>query len=400
MASMESQFPPFQPVGVVIPTDILNNSTEMDNDESPPIKYSTPSRWEHDEISSIARKIRTKRPVFIVGDGLFSGDIDIDSIRQLIDIVDPIILSSGLSDSLFDFNELDYRGSVNLIDAHLESRIFEGVKVVINLGASIWPSMFPPQRLPWGREVYSVMVSPYMYSAIANYPTDHVIIGNVSEFCGQLVEILTCESMPVTAKERRSTSSAAKMPAIPVLDEFLGKLRNALEASVDHWDEDYLIYDESLSASKNIRYIFSPRRENTYFEARGGAIGSALPAVIGIGYSNTERKPLVFSGDGGAIFTIQSLWSIVTKEIDATIVVINNNGYHTLAINAAIMHGSTGQSYPRESFQNIDPGLNFSKISESFGVPCYRICENSDIESLDIVRFLAKPGPKMFEVVI
>ncbi|GAA2625871.1 alpha-keto acid decarboxylase family protein [Paractinoplanes durhamensis] len=57
------------------------------------------------------------------------------------------------------------------------------------------------------------------------------------------------------------------------------------------------------------------------------SIGYALPAVLGQGLAEPERRPVLFIGDGAAQMTVQELSTIAAAGINPIIVLLNNEGY-------------------------------------------------------------------------
>jgi alpha-keto-acid decarboxylase len=68
-----------------------------------------------------------------------------------------------------------------------------------------------------------------------------------------------------------------------------------------------------------------------------GSIGYTLPATLGAGLAERDRRPVLLIGDGAAQLTVQELGSFSREGLSPVIVVVNNDGY---TIERAI-HGET-----------------------------------------------------------
>ena len=90
---------------------------------------------------------------------------------------------------------------------------------------------------------------------------------------------------------------------------------------------DYTIVDESISASQILRAVVGYRPES-YFTAKTGQLGLALPAAAGI--ATTGKKVLCVVGDGSLMYTIQTLWTIRKYNLPVGIIILNNGGYMIL----------------------------------------------------------------------
>jgi indolepyruvate decarboxylase len=68
-----------------------------------------------------------------------------------------------------------------------------------------------------------------------------------------------------------------------------------------------------------------------------GSIGYTLPATLGAGLAQRDRRPVLLIGDGAAQLTVQELGTFSREGLSPVIVVVNNDGY---TIERAI-HGET-----------------------------------------------------------
>jgi len=58
-----------------------------------------------------------------------------------------------------------------------------------------------------------------------------------------------------------------------------------------------------------------------------GSIGYTLPATLGAGLAERDRRPVLLIGDGAAQLTVQELGSFSREGLSPVIVVVNNDGY-------------------------------------------------------------------------
>ncbi|WP_164842413.1 alpha-keto acid decarboxylase family protein [Actinoplanes solisilvae] len=69
--------------------------------------------------------------------------------------------------------------------------------------------------------------------------------------------------------------------------------------------------------------------EDTVFSGQPiwSSIGYALPAVLGQGLADPERRPVLVIGDGAAQMTVQELSTIAAAGLKPVVLLLNNNGY-------------------------------------------------------------------------
>jgi indolepyruvate decarboxylase len=68
-----------------------------------------------------------------------------------------------------------------------------------------------------------------------------------------------------------------------------------------------------------------------------GSIGYTLPATLGAGLAERDRRPVLLIGDGAAQLTVQELGVFSREGLSPVIVVVNNDGYTI----ERMIHGKT-----------------------------------------------------------
>ncbi len=67
-----------------------------------------------------------------------------------------------------------------------------------------------------------------------------------------------------------------------------------------------------------------------YHGLASGGIGWGLPASVGVSIANPDRPVVCFSGDGSAMYSIQSLWTAAHHKLPLNVVIANNGGYRII----------------------------------------------------------------------
>jgi TPP-dependent 2-oxoacid decarboxylase len=68
-----------------------------------------------------------------------------------------------------------------------------------------------------------------------------------------------------------------------------------------------------------------------------GSIGYTLPATLGAGLAQRDRRPVLLIGDGAAQLTVQELGAFSREGLAPVVVVVNNDGYTI----ERMIHGKT-----------------------------------------------------------
>jgi benzoylformate decarboxylase len=165
--------------------------------------------------------------------------------------------------------------------------------------------------------------------------------------------------------------------------------------------EDVVVFDEALTSSPELTMHLPPNRPGHYFATRGGSLGVGFPGALGLKLAYPDKTVLGFSGDGGAMYTIQALWTAARHDIGAKLVVCNNRSYQLLKLNVQQYwkeRGFPDRDFPG-SFDLGHPELRFDDMARSMGVPASRV-ESSDEVGPAIAEALAEPGPYLIDLVL
>lgn len=113
-----------------------------------------------------------------------------------------------------------------------------------------------------------------------------------------------------------------------------------------------------------------------------GSIGYALPATLGASLAlrdfHLPGRVFTVEGDGSAQMTVQELGTILRNNVDATMIITNNEGY---TIERAI-------NGPHSSYNDICPNWKWSLLCKVFGDPDSSVSKSqmiSTVEELDNV---------------
>jgi thiamine pyrophosphate-dependent acetolactate synthase large subunit-like protein len=178
------------------------------------------------------------------------------------------------------------------------------------------------------------------------------------------------------------------------MSRFIADLRKALP-------DGAMIFDEALTNSPPVSRYFQPDEPGSYFLTRGGSLGVGFPGAIGVKIAHPDKTVIGFSGDGGAMYTFQALWTAARHNVDAKFVVCNNGSYRLLQLNLMAYwqeRAMTPRDYPL-SFDLSQPALHFADMARSMGVPSVRVEKPWEVAPA-IEQMLAAPGPFLIDLVL
>ncbi|HEX5380298.1 MAG TPA: acetolactate synthase large subunit [Phenylobacterium sp.] len=166
-----------------------------------------------------------------------------------------------------------------------------------------------------------------------------------------------------------------------------------------HLPEGAIICDDAVTSGGGVAVPCMTAQPHEVLALTGGAIGIGMPLAIGAAVACPDRKVLALSGDGSAMYTVQSLWTMARENLDVTVVVFANHSYRILNIEM----GRTGAGNPGPSASKLldlgDPKIDWVSVARGLGVDAVR-CETGEQFEAAFARAMAEPGPKFIEAAI
>ncbi|CAN5801826.1 acetolactate synthase large subunit [soil metagenome] len=166
-----------------------------------------------------------------------------------------------------------------------------------------------------------------------------------------------------------------------------------------HLPEGAIICDDSVTSGGGVAVPCMTARPHDVLALTGGAIGIGMPLAIGAAVASPGRKVVSLNGDGSAMYTVQSLWTMARENLDVTVVVFANHSYRILNIEM----GRTGSGNPGPSASKLldlgNPKIDWVSLAKGLGVSAVR-CETAEQFETAFARAMSEPGPKFIEAAI
>ncbi|CAG2127176.1 Putative acetolactate synthase large subunit IlvX [Cupriavidus yeoncheonensis] len=131
----------------------------------------------------------------------------------------------------------------------------------------------------------------------------------------------------------------------------------------------------------------------------GGAIGSAMAVSIGAGIACPDRKVVNLLGDGGAMYTVQSLWTQARENIDVVNVIYANRGYKILNNELKRVGASQDGARAASMFDLQDPSLDWVALARGMGVEAVSVASGEDFDAA-FASAMQRRGPMLIEALI
>jgi acetolactate synthase-1/2/3 large subunit len=131
----------------------------------------------------------------------------------------------------------------------------------------------------------------------------------------------------------------------------------------------------------------------------GGAIGQGLPVAVGAAIAAPDRPVIALDGEGSAMYTIQSLWTMAREELDVTTVIFNNRSYAILNIELERVGAQGSGPKAKSQLDLAGPDLDFVKLANGLGVPAVSV-DTGERFVAELERAIAEPGPHLIEALV
>ncbi len=134
----------------------------------------------------------------------------------------------------------------------------------------------------------------------------------------------------------------------------------------------------------------------TWLSLTGGSIGQGGPVALGAAIACPERPVIALLGDGGAMYTIQALWTMARETLNVTTVIFNNQAYDILRYEYRRLGITHPGSKAASLFDLSEPTIDWATLGTSMGVQGHRV-ETAEDFSAALANCLHSPGPALID---
>ena len=171
----------------------------------------------------------------------------------------------------------------------------------------------------------------------------------------------------------------------------------AIAAAVGHFlPTNAIVVDESATSGAFLGPMTRASEPHDWISLTGGSIGYGLPVSIGASVADSDRKVVCLHGDGGAMYTIQSLWTMVRENLDVCVVIFANRKYQILQVELSRVGAQSMDPNTLKMLDLGDPELDFAKIAEGMGLEATR-ADTAKAFNDQFASSMQNRGPRLIE---
>ena len=163
--------------------------------------------------------------------------------------------------------------------------------------------------------------------------------------------------------------------------------------------EETIVCDEAATSG----FFVTPHAWNAkpldWLALTGGSIGQGLPLATGAAIGAPDRSVVCLHGDGGAMYTVQSLWTQARESLNVTNIIFSNRSYAILKVELDRV-GALGTGERAASMFSLDdPAISWPSLAQSLGVSGYKTTTVEEFKKA-LSASIASEGPSLIEVMV
>jgi benzoylformate decarboxylase len=403
-----AQRPPMGPVMVSVPLDLLGAEVESEPYERG--ESFTRTRPDERAVAAAAHLLATaRRPVAIIGDGISRRDA-LDEMVRLAELVGARVYHHWMSDVDFPTRHPLYMGDFDT-DADATCDLLARADVIVVVGAPAFQQAIATVAplCPLGVPIIQIDDDPWEIGK--NVPLAAALEGDIRASLAELGEALA-----VRLQADGAAGAAVRERASVIADETAADVADFERRAAAHRDDVPIaaewvmrelaevlppgarVVDDSWSCSSVLRRSLPFSEPKQYQRSRrGGAIGGGLPMALGVKLAEPDRPVVCVTGDGSAMWSIQSLWNVRHDDLPIVVVVLSNGAYRQVRHMRGRMLGESTGEVLGTSLR--PPDIDFVAIAAGLGIPGRRVARPDGLRDA-LSEALGSGQPYLLDVVV
>ncbi len=378
---------------IVDADELRGYDPEVEGDEQPPI-------YDSSYTYKIIEKIRdAKRPVLLVGTGVRLAEAS-DELLEFIDLIQiPVVTAWNAHDLLADDNQY-YCGRPGSVGTRGGNFVVQNADLLIVLGCRMNIRQISYNYKSFAKNAYKIVID--IDEAELRKPTVRIDMPVHANLKDVLLEIINfgerdfgdhCDWLNWC----RDINSLypADLPQYYGTDKlnpyvFIKKFTSLL------YKDDAVICGNGSACVITFQTAVIKQGQRIFTNSGCAAMGYGFPAAVGACIARNNERTVCIDGDGSFMMNIQELQTVRYNNLNIKIVILNNNGYHSIRQTQSNLFNpplvgvcdGNGISFP-----------DFEKIAYAFDISYIKVQSESDIK-LITDKVLSAEGPIICEVVV
>lgn len=392
------------PVWLDIPLDVQGAMIETDN-----LIHFNPNEkpWCVPKVSvelaqTILEKIKTaKAPLILAGTGIRLSGAEEKFLKLLDKLQIPVVTAWNANDTVA-YNNPYFAGMPGTVGTRPGNFVTQNCDLLISLGCRLNIRMIGYNHYDFAKNAYKIIVDIDPRELIK--PTirpDMPVNADVNDLIDALLKqdyepqekhvewVSWCKNLvkkyPVAQESYKNSGEGVINPYI-----FTDKLFNHLN------EEDRIICGNGSACVITFQACTIKQGQRMFTNSGCAAMGYGFPAAVGVAVADNNKRTICIDGDGSVMMNIQELATVSYNKLNIKLIILNNNGYHSIR--------QTQTNLFKPPFIGIDPesGVSFpdfGKLAEAFGIQYFVLDSESNCDQV-LEKVLNCDGPCICEAIV
>lgn len=392
------------PVWLDIPLDV--QGAMIDTDKLIHFEPEVEKPWQVPNVKEETAKIvierikNAKAPLILVGTGIRLGNAE-EELLKLVDKLQMPVVTAWNANDVLEYESPYFAGMPGTVGTRPGNFAIQNCDLLISLGCRLNIRMIGYSHYDFAKNAYKIIVDIDPRELVK--PTirpDMPINADVKDFISRLLEqnykaqdvhkewLQWCRNLvkeyPACCEEYRLADGVTN-PYV-FMDKLFARLKN----------DDRIICGNGSACVITFQAAKIKQGQRMFTNSGCAAMGYGLPAALGVAVSDNSRRTLCIDGDGSVMMNIQELATIAHNNLNVKLIILNNNGYHSIR--------QTQTNLFKPPFIGIDENSgvgfpNFEILSKAFGIKYFRTDNEENCDSV-LNEFLNSDGPCICEAIV
>lgn len=393
------------PVWIDIPLDVQGAMVETDElihfnpEEEKP--WQVPEVKE-DVVDTIFTKIKNaKAPLILVGTGIRLGGAE-ELLLKLLDKLQIPVVTAWNANDVLAADSPYFAGMPGTVGTRPGNFAVQNCDLLISLGCRLNIRMIGYNHFDFAKNAYKIIIDIDPRELIK--PTirpDMPVNADVKDLISKMLEVDYCveekhkswlkwcqnlvKEYPAACDEYHRNDGGLINPYI-----FTDKLFSYLK------DDDRIICGNGSACVITFQAGKIKQGQRMFTNSGCAAMGYGLPAALGVAVSDNSRRTVCIDGDGSVMMNIQELATIAQNNLDIKLIILNNNGYHSIRQTQTNLFqppfigidGNSGVGFP-----------DFKLLAQAFGFKYFTLDSEENCDKV-LDEALNCDGPCICEAVV
>lgn len=393
------------PVWLDIPLDVQGAQIETDDlrhfDPAAEGFAAVPAPTAETADAILAKIAAAKAPLLLVGTGVRLADAEEELLRVVEKLKIPVVTAWNANDTV-PYDCPYFAGMPGTVGTRPGNFAVQNCDLLLSVGCRLNIRMIGYNRFAFAEKAYKIIVD--IDEKELKKPTVKADMPVHADAKALLAALLEQPYTPVPAHEKFVAWCRDLVRRYPAADPAYknggaGPLNPYVFMDIlfDCLDEhDRIICGNGSACVMTYQAAKIKKGQRMFTNSGCAAMGYGLPAALGVAVSDPTRRTICIDGDGSIMMNVQELATIAYNKLPVKIILINNNGYHSIRQTQTNLFKPPFIGIDKESGVGFP---DFGQLAAAFGL-AYFSTDNEKTAGDVLRKTLACDGPCLLEVVV